>query len=259
MMNFWGEIDEVYDDQIPAEVKSLCDGYAAGLNHYAKENPKLVIGDLLPFVGKDIIVGFAHRIPLFMGLDSQVRRLINKNPSKINNEMQSDALLTPWSMEMVASNVFAISPSRSEDGFTRLMINTHQPWTGPVSWYEAHVVSNQGWDFYGGLFPGSPTPLIGHNKELGWSHTVNQPDLMDVYSLTINPQNSNQYWFDGSWVEMNTRDVSIKIKILGPFTFNYKFKIKESVHGQFLILIMELMHLELSPKKIFDLLNSGIK
>ena len=234
MMNFWGEIDKAYEDQIPNEVKNLCDGYAAGLNYYAQENPKLVINDLLPFVGKDIIVGFAHRIPLFMGLDGQVRKLINKNSPKVNNEMQTDALLTPWSMKMVASNVFAVSPIRSKDGFTRLMINTHQPWTGPVSWYEAHVISNQGWDFYGGLFPGSPTPLIGHNKELGWSHTVNQPDLMDIYNLTINPKNSNQYWLDGGWEDIKTRDVTIKIKILGPFTFNYKLKIKESVHGPIL-------------------------
>ena len=69
---------------------------------------------------------------------------------------------------MVASNIFAVSPKRSSDGYTRLWINSHQPWDGPVSWYEAHLVSNEGWDFYGGFFPGSPVPLLGHNKYLGW-------------------------------------------------------------------------------------------
>ena len=48
-------------------------------------------------------------------------------------------------------------------------------------------------------------PLIGHNKDLGWSHTVNSPDLVDIYKLTINKQNDNQYWFEGYWKDFEIR------------------------------------------------------
>ena len=41
-------------------------------------------------------------------------------------------------------------------GSTFLAINSHQPDTGPVAWYEAHLHSEQGWDMYGGLVPGMP-------------------------------------------------------------------------------------------------------
>ena len=116
---------------------------------------------------------------------------------------------------MVASNVFAVSPKRSSDGYTRLWINSHQPWDGPVAWYEAHLVSNEGWDFYGGFFPGSPVPLLGHNKYLGWSHTVNSPDLIDIYKLTINPENDNQYWFEGFWKDLSVKKAKIKIDFFG--------------------------------------------
>ena len=132
---------------------------------------------------------------------------------------------------MLASNVMAVGPQRSSDGFTRLWINTHQPWEGPVSWYEAHLVSEEGWDFYGALFPGSPVPLIGHNTFLGWSHTVNEPDLIDVYKLTTNKLNEDQYWFEGYWKDLEVRNVEIKVKIVGPFSWTFNRAVKSSIHG----------------------------
>ena len=50
------------------------------------------------------------------------------------------------------SNAFAVAPARSGDGVTRLFINSHQPLTGPVAWYEAHMISREGMDMQGGLF-----------------------------------------------------------------------------------------------------------
>ena len=89
---------------------------------------------------------------------------------------------------MYGSNVIAIGPSRSADKSTRIAINSHQPWEGPVTWYEAHLHSDEGWNASGGLFPGSPVILKGYNENISWSHTVNKPDLVDVYELTINPR-----------------------------------------------------------------------
>ncbi len=57
------------------------------------------------------------------------------------------------------------------------------PWKGPFAWYEAHMVSEQGWNMLGGLFPGSPFPFIGTNENLGWTHTYNYPDLIDLISV----------------------------------------------------------------------------
>ena len=231
LMNFWGDVENKYEDVIPDDVKQICRGYAAGLNLFAQDYPKLANQKLLPFDEKDIIVGFSHRIPLFIGLDGIIEKLGKEKRPQIISERFSPSAITPWPMNMVASNVFAISPSRSDDGYTRLMINTHQPWTGPVAWYEAHLVSEEGWDFFGGLFPGTPTPLIGHNPDLGWSHTVNDPDLVDVYQLTLNPENNNQYWFDGQWKNMDVRAIKIKVKLLGPFSWTLKREVKESIHG----------------------------
>ena len=62
-----------------------------------------------------------------------------------------------------------------------LAINTHQPLDGPTSWYEAHLCSEEGTDIIGSLFAGSPSILIGANKNIAWAHTVNKPDKTDVF------------------------------------------------------------------------------
>ena len=64
----------------------------------------------------------------------------------------------------------------------------------------------------GGVFPGAPAALHGHNRHLGWAYTVNSPDLIDVYVLTINPADENQYWFDGVWHDLEVRKARMRAK-----------------------------------------------
>ncbi len=103
------------------------------------------------------------------------------------------------------SNAHAVSAARSTDGVTRLNVNSHQPWEGPVAWYEAHVHSDEGWDMSGGTFPGAPFILHGHNAHLGWAHTVNGPDVIDVYQLVRDDSHPNQYRYDGQWRDLEVR------------------------------------------------------
>ena len=228
LMNYWGMIEDRYESDVADDVKLLCEGYAAGINKYLQDNPALKKRSFDPVTAKDIVVGFSHRMPLMFGLDGVLKKLSKKKPPEF---IGSNGDSQEGQFDMLASNVMAVGPQRSSDGFTRLWINTHQPWEGPVSWYEAHLVSEEGWDFYGALFPGSPVPLIGHNNYLGWSHTVNEPDLIDVYKLTINKLNKDQYWFEGYWKDLEVRNVDIKVKIVGPFSWTFNRAVKSSIHG----------------------------
>ena len=109
------------------------------------------------------------------------------------------------------------------------MSNSHQPWTGGVAWYELVVHSEEGWDFAGANFPGSPYPFLGHNKYLGWTNTVNRPDLIDVYKLVLN-ENGDQYRYDGAWRPLEEKRVWLKVKF-GPFVLPVPRTIYRSVHG----------------------------
>ena len=99
----------------------------------------------------------------------------------LNNDTQDDFL----DQNLTGSNVIAMNSSKTKSGETFLAINTHQPLEGPTSWYEAHLSSNEGTNIIGTLYPGTPHILIGVNKNLGWSHTVNYPDKTDVFKLKM--------------------------------------------------------------------------
>ena len=40
MMNFWNMIEERYESDVPDDIKILCEGYAAGINLFLKDNPQ---------------------------------------------------------------------------------------------------------------------------------------------------------------------------------------------------------------------------
>ena len=88
----------------------------------------------------------------------------------------------------VGSNMWAFAPSRSQSGRAILMGNPHQPWAPVSTYYEAHMIVPGKLNFYGSTFIGRPILTSGWNEYLGWSHTVNGPDLEEIYELELDPQ-----------------------------------------------------------------------
>ena len=230
LLKIWDIVEQNYENGLSSDVIKISEAYADGINHYASLHPDKAFKGVFPVEGKDIVAGFIHRMPLMFGLDGTLGRLAsNEYPSKdkSSSAYQSKAL----NQRMLGSNVIALSPERTDDKSTRILINSHQPWVGPVAWYEVHLNSNEGWNMIGGLFPGSPVVLVGHNENIGWSHTVNSPDLIDTYELSINPQNPNQYYFDGRYENFEISEAKIKVKIWGPIKWTFKRKVFRSKHG----------------------------
>ncbi|KGB59155.1 acylase [Sphingopyxis sp. LC363] len=225
--------------RLPEDVKNLFTAYAAGLNHYADKHPGEVrLSGLFPVTGEDVVAGFVLRSPFFFGLDSVLGSLVEG--TEIGREggpaLDKSGKLVPRELTPVGtdpadngSNAMAVAPARSTDGATRLVSNSHQPWTGGVAWYELVVHSDEGWDFAGANFPGSPYPFLGHNKYLGWTNTVNRPDLIDVYKLVLDDSGEN-YRFDGAWRPLAEQRIWLKVKF-GPFVLPVPRTIWQSVHG----------------------------
>jgi acyl-homoserine-lactone acylase len=215
LFRVWETVNARYESDLPPDLRRVMEAYADGVNYYAALHPDQVTRGLLPFTGKDIVAGFVFKLPFFYGLDRVLLNLTSPKGGAISNSGQ-DAFLRTDKPVPVGSNAVAVAPSRSADGATRLLVNSHQPYTGPVSWYEAVLDSGEGWHVAGGFFPGSPFMLHGHNQHLGWANTVNGPHLVDVYKLVLNPANPNQYKLDGQWRDFQKGDAKIRVKIWGP-------------------------------------------
>ena len=162
----------------PADIRALLDGYASGVNAYAARHPgEVKLAKLFPVDGRDVATGFVLRSPFFFGLDKVLGALSANTPlppesaGPVPDSPDPAAIPPKGDGNQNGSNAFAVAPKRSADGYTRLVSNSHQPWTGQVAWYELVVHSGQGWNFAGATFPGVPFPLLGHNRTLGWTNT----------------------------------------------------------------------------------------
>ena len=241
LLRIWEVVDAKYDT-IPPDIQAIMQGYADGLNYYAAlhEN-EVLLPELYPLSGRDVAAGFIHRVPLFFGLDGALGELFAETrqgtiaEKEIGDRGVEVAYQPPISnlppTVRYGSNTIAVSPTRSANGETFLAVNAHQPWEGPVTWYEAHMHSEEGWNMVGGLLPGSPTITHGHNAHLGWAFTVNSPDLIDIYVLEMNPDNPDQYLFDEEWHDLEVGEAPITVTLFGRFRWTVKQEVLWSVHG----------------------------
>jgi len=235
LLGVWDVVERGYADGLPREARELAEAYADGLNLYAAKHPKESWKGLLPFAGRDVVAGFVFKTPFFYSLDRTLLSLYGDDPpleiARGPGAGDDAFLVRPSSRAALGSNAFAVSASRSADGRTRLLANSHQPFEGPVAWYEAHVVSEEGLDMYGTLFPGSPLILLGFSRDLGWANTVNRPDLADVYALEIDPEDPSRYRLDGSWESLERSEAVIEVGLLGPFAWTLRVPVLRSRHG----------------------------
>lgn len=231
-------VDRDYDKQ-PADVRALLDGYASGLNHFADKHPGEVrLSRLFPVDGRDVATGFVLRSPFFFGLDATLGALVGDAPlpAETAGPVPDAPNITPVGPNATenGSNAFVVAPKRSADGATRLVSNSHQPWRGGVAWYELVVHSKAGWNFAGATFPGVPYPLLGHNRTLGWTNTVNRPDLIDVYKLKTNAA-GDEYSFDGAMRPLQKTRVWLGVKLWGPFVLPVPQTVYRAVQGPVIV------------------------
>ncbi|MBI1320443.1 MAG: acylase [Candidatus Hydrogenedens sp.] len=227
--------DERYERDLSPEVRAVLEAYAEGITHFAAVYPDRMPHIALPVTGKEVAGGFMLKAPFFYELHTHLLNLMQADHPGTVSEKVAAALIPTENLFTgglpIGSNAWAVGPSRSADGHTRMALNSHQPWDGPVAWYEAHITSGEGWNMYGGTMPGGPMIFSGHDENKGWCHTVNRPDLVDIYAIEINPDNPDQYKFDGEWKTIEKRMAPLTIKLWGNLRFTVNRECLWTVHG----------------------------
>jgi acyl-homoserine-lactone acylase len=197
-------VEAKYESDLSPAFKKLLEGYAAGLNAYAAAHPKeVLLKKIFPVTPKDMVQYSVLQLCVLSGADKALSSIFGGTVPLLEN------------YKTAGSNAFAFNSAKTTDGQVYLDINAHQPLEGPVAFYEAHLNSEDGWNIIGANFPGAPCILHGCNEYLGWAHTVNAPDKLDVYQLEINPKNKLQYKFDGKWETLEAKTAPLKVKVAG--------------------------------------------
>ena len=126
----------------------------------------------------------------------------------------------------IGSNNWVISGKKSESGYPILANDPHRTIVAPSLRYLTHLVA-PGWNVIGGGEPEIPGISIGHNGYGAWGLTVFRTDAEDLYIYELNPENSNQYYHKGEWVDFNIIKESISIK----GGEDYEIELYYSIHG----------------------------
>ena len=117
----------------------------------------------------------------------------------------------------VGSNNWVVDGAKSTTGKPILANDPHLGIQMPSIWYEMglHCVPISDacqFNVAGYTFPGVPGIVVGHNDRIAWGVTNTGPDVQDLFVEKINPQNPNQYEFQGKWEDMQVIDEPIKVK-----------------------------------------------
>lgn len=211
-------VDARYDRDVSPKFKKITKAYVDAMNAYAAKHPKeVLVKKMFPINERDVIKGYTLALALLSHVQDALGLIISGNINLYENAP-------------MGSNGFAVNSKKTKDGHTYLAINPHQPLEGPYSWYEAHLVSEEGLNVHGATLLGGMHIFVGANENLAWTHTVNHADFADVYKLEMHKTEKNKYFFDGKWETLEERKIKLKAKVIG-LKIGIKRKAYRSKHG----------------------------
>jgi len=181
-------------------LQAICAAYTAGLNHYLAKHPAVKPRVITHFEPWHVLAYERHVLLEFLFGKTHAPK------GKLSATAQEIEAAT-------GSNAWAIGPSRTKSRKAMLFANPHQPWFGYGQFYEGHLKSGEGLNFSGSSFFGGPILTMGHNESLGWAHTVNEPDVGDVWLEKFDdPKNKLNYRYGDGYKQATEWKETLKIK-----------------------------------------------
>jgi penicillin amidase len=134
----------------------------------------------------------------------------------------------------VGSNNWVISGKLTTTGKPILANDPHIAIQMPAIWYEIglHCVAVSDacpYDVEGFTFPEAPGIVIGHNARIAWGVTNNGPDVQDLYTIKVDPNDDTKYELDGKTESMQVltetirfgdstpaKDIRVRVTHFGP-------------------------------------------
>ena len=181
---------EMMFDQMTQTDREIVESFTEGINAFAENYPDQIDEKnrlVLPVKSLDVIYHSTRVMYLEFLIRGNLRFVDQWKPG---------------------SNAWAINGSKTASGNAMLMANPHLLWDGFFRFYEAHLITDEN-SLYGATLIGIPTLGIAFNKYLGWTHTVNTLDNVDLYELSIE---NNKYLIDWEYKDFEVDTVIISIR-----------------------------------------------
>lgn len=195
------EIVERDYNTLPQDFLKYIDGYVQGINRYAElHKDEVIVKGSFPITTKDILATYVTVMSFLTDASGALDKIYNGKLDEIPTTGKG-------------SNAFAVNSTRTIDGNTYLCINPHMQMLGTFSFYEAHIVSNEGLNMHGALFFGGTSIYMGNNEHLGWGMTWNYFDQGDIYKLEMHPKKKNTYLYNGEWKKLETNKFWLKVRV----------------------------------------------
>ncbi len=123
----------------------------------------------------------------------------------------ADAILSApdGSSAGIGSNAYGLGSQATVGRGGMVLGNPHFPWDGPERFYRLQQTIPGVYNVEGATLIGSPMVQIGHNRTLGWSHTVSTARRFVLRKLELVPGDPTSYVVDGEPVAMTQRSISV--------------------------------------------------
>lgn len=109
------------------------------------------------------------------------------------------------------SNNWVVSGEKSKSGMPLLANDPHLGLATPSIWYQMHLETPE-INVSGVIFAGVPGIILGHNEEIAWGVTNTGPDVQQLYLEKRNPDNPDEFLYEGEWEEADVIDEPIEVK-----------------------------------------------
>ena len=244
----------------------LSEAYLDGINQFIAEGPTPIefyltgidkthfeLEDMYNTIGyMAFSFAMAHKTdPLLttiqekLGTDYLKDLAVNSSPETVwiknNRHTSSDSISSNISAMVIrslsalnlplfeGSNSWVIAPEKTKNGKVIFANDPHIGFSQPSVWFEAHLETPT-YSKYGYHIAGIPFPLLGHNRNLAYGMTMFENDDVDFYYEENNPENENQYRYQGKFLDYESVTKTIKVKDSEEVSFTFK----KSVHGPIL-------------------------
>lgn len=196
------------------EAQALTAGYVAGYNRFLRDAGPA--GIPAPCRGKPWVrpISLDDMLRSYEALVSSAilgygAEIVNAAPPTEGAPVPTQGAALELPQSALASNGWGFGGAVTANGRGLLIGNPHYPWVGSRRFWQMHTTIPGEYDAMGAGLAGSPLPVIGFNKDVAWTHTVNGARHFTLHALTLDPADPTRYVVDGETIAMETREVSV--------------------------------------------------